>query len=183
MRTSTPGTRPNTFFVAAAALALSLTVLPASTPNAVTTATEVSMESVMEAASRAGYFFVPAGTECTVDCDSNKFPCEEGEHQAKPWSDENEVGKGDHTYCQIGSCADHDHIHCDKQLAMTFQLFNALAEEDWTRVSQVIDGSDAVSYNARRHAIQGLDCKGDHLGLHLPMPDGYVAFLDAEALQ
>ena len=182
MSTSTPVTCP-TFFVTAAGLVLSLTVLLANTPTAVTTEAEVSMESVMEAASRAGYFFVPGGPECTVDCESAKYPCEEGEHQALPYDDENEVGEGDHSYCQIGSCADHEHTHCDKQFAMTFQLFNALAEEDWARVSQVVDGSDAVTYNARRHAIQGLDCRGDHLGLHLPIPDGFAAFLDTEALQ
>lgn len=178
MRGSTPVTIRNTFFLTAAALALSFTVLPANTPTAVTTATVVSMKSVMEAASRAGYFFVPGGSECTVDCDYAKYPCAEGEHRALPYYDENEVGDGDHTYCETGFCADHKHKDCDPQFAMAIQLFNALAEENWVRVSQVINGSDAVTYNAQRHAIQGLDCKGDHLSLHLPMPDGFAAFVD-----
>ena len=54
MSTSTPVTRPNTFFVTAATLVLPLTVLLANTPTAVTTEADVSMESVAEAAARAG---------------------------------------------------------------------------------------------------------------------------------
>ena len=107
------------------------------------------------------------------------------QHTAPPDIDlgYHEIGRGSHTECEWGTCEDHGHRVCDPQLATTIQLFEAISAKDWAGLTQVIDRDEAVAYNAQRRAIQGLDCNGDHIGVHLQAPPEFVAFLEAQALQ
>lgn len=162
-------------------LSLSLLVLPGATPTSDGATTDIATARLLEAASRAGYVFPVGDDDCLVDCDSLTSYCAVGFHTAKVSivkPGENKIGTGDHTLCEEGWCSDHEHDHCDPQLATAIQLFDAIEDMDWAGLSQVINRSDVVTYNHERKAIQGLDCNGDHIGLHLQAPPEFVAFLD-----
>ena len=172
------------------ALLLLLSVLPGGAPiSDAPMAPEASMEeALLDAASRAGYVFVRGNaSHCTVDCkygvDICMFPWL---HTAPPDRDlgTHDIGLGGHTECEWGTCEyPHRHRNCDPQLATTIQLFEAISVRDWAGLRQVIDRYETVAYNAQRQAIQGLDCNGDHIGVHLRAPLEFVAFLEVQALQ
>lgn len=164
-----------------ALLSLSLLVLPGAMLTSDGTTTDIATARLLEAASKAGYVFVAGDDECVVDCDSLTSRCTEGFHTARAEivvPGENKRGTGDHTLCEEGWCSDHGHDFCDREFATTIQLFDAIEDMDWAGLSQLINRSDVVTYNHERMAIQGLDCNGDHIGLHLQAPPEFVAFLD-----
>ena len=170
------------------ALLLLLLVLPDGAPSLeAPMAPEASMEeALLDVASKAGYLFVRGNaSHCPLDCESGVDACRLENRHKTQISDraENELGKGHHDYCITGTCADHEHHDCDPQLATTIQLFEAISVRDWAGLRQVIDRYETVAYNAQRQAIQGLDCNGDHIGVHLQAPLEFVAFLEAQALQ
>ena len=169
-------------------LALLLLLLPGGAPMSDTpTAPEASMEDALhDAASRAGYAFIRGNaSHCPLDCESGVDACRFEERHKTMVSDlgENRLGEGHHRYCIRTYCKDHGHESCDPQLATTIQLFEAISVRDWAGLRQVIDRYETVAYNAQRQAIQGLDCNGDHIGVHLQAPLEFVTFLEAQALQ
>ena len=78
-----------------------------------------------------------------------------------------------------GTCIEHGHYRCPyAEGDIRAQLFEDIADEDWSAVAARIAETDHMMYNRERQAIQGLHCDGDHLALHLPAPSEFAEFMD-----
>ena len=109
-------------------LSLLLLVLPGTTPTADGTTTDIAVQRLLDAASKAGYVFASGGVDCPVDCDSLTSRCMIGYHIApmRITPSENKLGTGDHQLCEEGYCSDHNHSFCDREFASAVQLLDAI---------------------------------------------------------
>lgn len=140
---------------------------------------EAAVAAMIDAAAEAGYGLVQS--DCKVKCNSDKDACPglPARHTAPvtPFRI-SRLGTGDHQLCEAGDCLAHRHYTCFRGSDIVIRLFEAIADGDWSELATRIAEADHMTYNPDRHAIQGLDCAGDHLALHLPAPSGFVEFMD-----
>lgn len=141
---------------------------------------EVAVTAMIDAASRAGYRLDQ--TRCRLYCTDAKEECPglPTRHKAPVTPVASRLlGTGDHQLCEGGDCVSHRHYSCPFPGSdVKAQLFEDIADGDWAGVAARIAETDHLTYNRERHAIQGLDCTGDHLALHLPAPSEFVEFMD-----
>ena len=139
---------------------------------------EAAVTAMVDAASRVGYRLVQS--DCRLACTGKRACPGPTDRHVAPVTPlpRSRLGTGDHQLCEGGECWEHLHTDCFRGSDLTSKLFEAIENRDWEGLEARIAGTDDMTYNRERRAIQGLDCMGDHLALHLPAPSEFVEFMD-----